>query len=149
MCPRLFSTVRHLIKENPESAPLILWLQGGPGSSSMIGLFTEHGPFVVDDDGNLKLREVTWTRRFSMLYVDNPVGTGFSFVEKNHGYARNQTDVGRDMLEALQQFFTLFHELANNEFYVMGESYAEESFFRKYAWRTTFHFSHAGRRLLT
>ncbi|EEC09867.1 serine carboxypeptidase, putative [Ixodes scapularis] len=111
-------------KENPESAPVILWLQGGPGSSSMIGLFTEHGPFVVDDDGNLKLREVTWTSRFSMLYVDNPVETGFSFVEKAHGCARNQTDVGRDMLEALQQFFTLFHELANNEFYVMGESYA-------------------------
>lgn len=111
-------------KENPESAPVILWLQGGPGSSSLFGLFAEHGPFVVADGGIPQLRKFAWTSRFSMLYVDNPVGTGFSFTGKEQGYARNQTDVGRDMLEALQQFFTLFHELAGNEFYITGESYA-------------------------
>uniref|UniRef100_A0A4D5RLT6 Carboxypeptidase n=1 Tax=Ixodes scapularis TaxID=6945 RepID=A0A4D5RLT6_IXOSC len=110
-------------KENPESAPVILWLQGGPGSSCMVGIFSEHGPFLVADGGIPKLREVTWTSRFSMLYVDSPVGTGFSFTG-DRGYARNQTDVGRDMLEALQQFFTLFHELAGNDFYLIGESYA-------------------------
>ncbi|EEC19540.1 serine carboxypeptidase, putative, partial [Ixodes scapularis] len=110
-------------KESSETAPVILWLSGGPGSSSMYGLFTEHGPFFVDDDGNPKLRELTWTRSFSVLYVDNPVGTGYSFTEKDQGYANNQTDVGRDMLEALQQFFTLFQELADNEFYVCGDSF--------------------------
>ncbi|KAM7302294.1 venom serine carboxypeptidase [Ixodes scapularis] len=111
-------------KESPETAPVILWLQGGPGSSSMMGLFTESGPFVITDTGIPKLRESTWTRSFSVLYVDNPVGAGFSFTGKEQGYARNETDVGRNLLEALQQFFTLFHELAENEFYVAGESYA-------------------------
>ncbi|CAN8021463.1 unnamed protein product, partial [Ixodes persulcatus] len=104
-------------------SPVILWLAGGPGSSGMFGIFTEHGPFVLTDSGIPKLRESTWTTSFSVLYVDNPVGTGFSFTGKDQGYARNQTDVSRDMLEALQQFFTLFHELARNEFYVTGESF--------------------------
>ncbi|KAM7302290.1 hypothetical protein ISCGN_017807 [Ixodes scapularis] len=110
-------------KESPESAPVILWLSGGPGSSGMFGIFTEHGPFDLTDGGIPKLRRSTWTRSFSMLYVDNPVGTGFSFTETEQGYARNQSDVGRLMLEALQQFFTLFHEFAGNEFYVAGESF--------------------------
>lgn len=111
-------------KENPETAPVVLWLQGGPGGSSLFGLFSEHGPYYVAEGGIPKLREVTWARRFSMLYIDNPVGTGYSFTGKDQGYARNETDVGRDLLEALQQFFTLFHEFAGNEFYASGESYA-------------------------
>lgn len=58
-----------------------------------------------------------------MLYVDQPVGAGFSFTDNEAGYARNLTDVGRDMLEFLQQFFTLFHDLVHNQFYITGESY--------------------------
>ncbi|KAM7302003.1 putative serine carboxypeptidase CPVL [Ixodes scapularis] len=111
-------------KENPETAPVVLWLQGGPGAPSLFGLFSEHGPYYVAEGGVPKLREVTWARRFSMLYIDNPVGTGYSFTGKDQGYARNETDVGRDLLEALQQFFTLFHEFTQNEFYASGESYA-------------------------
>uniref|UniRef100_A0A4D5RUF0 Carboxypeptidase n=1 Tax=Ixodes scapularis TaxID=6945 RepID=A0A4D5RUF0_IXOSC len=122
-------------KESPETAPVILWLQGGPGSSSMMGLFTESGPFVITDTGIPKLRESTWTRSFSVLYVDNPVGAAFSFTGKEQGYARNETDVGRNLLEALQQFFTLFHELAENEFYVAGESYAGNT---SQPWHTLF-----------
>lgn len=59
-----------------------------------------------------------------MLYIDNPVGTGFSFTQRDEGYTRNETDVGRDLFEALQQFFTLFPEYVGNAFYATGESYA-------------------------
>ncbi|KAL3214738.1 hypothetical protein MRX96_034717 [Rhipicephalus microplus] len=85
--------------ENPESAPVSLWLQGGTPA-------------------------LTWARTISMLYVDNPVGTGYSFTNSTKGYSRNQTDVSRNMLEMLQQFFTLFGDYASNDFYLSGESYA-------------------------
>lgn len=111
-------------QENPETAPVLIWLQGGPGSSSMLGLFVEHGPYYVAKGGVPKLRKTTWARRYSMLYVDNPVGVGFSFTQEPQGYTRNDTDVARDLFEALQQFFTLFPEYVKNDFYVTGESYA-------------------------
>ncbi|KAH7952133.1 hypothetical protein HPB52_019186 [Rhipicephalus sanguineus] len=111
-------------KENPETAPVSLWLQGGPGTSSFEGLFVEHGPYYIDDNGDPQLRDITWTRTISMLYVDNPVGTGFSFTQSNEGYATDQDDVSRDMVEMLQQFFTLFSEYSSNDFYLSGESYA-------------------------
>jgi vitellogenic carboxypeptidase-like protein len=59
-----------------------------------------------------------------MLYIDNPVGTGFSFTESDAGYAKNQTAVASDLFEALTQFFALFQEFRHNDFYVTGESYA-------------------------
>ncbi|KAM7303139.1 hypothetical protein ISCGN_018647 [Ixodes scapularis] len=90
----------------------------------MLGLFVENGPYLVDKGGNLQLRKVTWARRYSMLYVDNPVGVGFSFTQQDRGYAHNESDVGRDLFEALQQFFTLFPEYVGNDFYATGESYA-------------------------
>ncbi|KAH8041186.1 hypothetical protein HPB51_013846 [Rhipicephalus microplus] len=111
-------------KENPEKAPVVLWLQGGPGGSSLFGLFVEHGPYLVAKGGVPELRDTTWAQRYSMLYIDNPVGAGFSFTQDDNGYARNEDDVGRDLHEALQQFFTLFDEYAANDFYATGESYA-------------------------
>ncbi|XP_077485175.1 putative serine carboxypeptidase CPVL [Amblyomma americanum] len=110
--------------ENPDRAPVMLWLQGGPGTSSLMGLFVEHGPYYVDENYAAQLREITWTRSISVLYVDNPVGTGFSFTQSDDGYARNMSDVSRDMLEFLQQFFTLFDSYSSNDFYLAGESYA-------------------------
>jgi vitellogenic carboxypeptidase-like protein len=62
------------------NAPLIIWLQGGPGSSSMIGLFYEMGPLNLDQAGNIIRNENSWNKKYSMLFIDNPVGTGYSFV---------------------------------------------------------------------
>ncbi|XP_060528708.1 venom serine carboxypeptidase-like isoform X2 [Cylas formicarius] len=74
------------------NAPVLLWLQGGPGASSLIGLFAEHGPFIVKPKHGLKLRPYAWTKTHSVLYIDNPVGTGYSFTNK--GNAQNETKVG-------------------------------------------------------
>ncbi|KAJ3218668.1 hypothetical protein HK099_004988 [Clydaea vesicula] len=63
-----------------ESSPLIIWLQGGPGSSSMIGLFHELGPITLTANG-LRKSMYSWNENFSLLFIDNPVGTGYSFVK--------------------------------------------------------------------
>uniref|UniRef100_A0A4Q8K3H4 Carboxypeptidase n=1 Tax=Liphistius sp. SGP-2016 TaxID=1905180 RepID=A0A4Q8K3H4_9ARAC len=111
------------LNKNPK-APVILWLQGGPGGSSLFGLFVENGPYIINSDLSASLRKYTWAQTFSVLYIDNPVGTGFSFTQSKDGYARNETQVARDLYEALQQFFTVFYEHRGNDFYVTGESYA-------------------------
>lgn len=108
----------------PETAPVLLWLQGGPGGTSMFGLFVEHGPYFVHQNLTLGYREIPWTSRYSVLYIDNPVGTGWSFTDDDKGYATNQDDVGRDLYSALTQFFQIFSEFQSNEFYATGESYA-------------------------
>ena len=69
--------------ESPESAPVVIWLQGGPGTSSMFGALKLHGAVLttVDGDNNLTGVEAnpnTWARRHNMLYIDNPVGAGHS-----------------------------------------------------------------------
>ncbi|KAF2347083.1 Peptidase S10 serine carboxypeptidase, partial [Trinorchestia longiramus] len=111
-------------KTTPSVAPVLIWLQGGPGGSSLFGLFSENGPFSVDKNLQLVYRNYSWTNTHNVLYFDNPVGTGFSFTKTDAGYATNEAAVGDALYSALQQFLTLFPELRRNELYVSGESYA-------------------------
>lgn len=111
-----------------ETAPVVLWLQGGPGASSLFGLFTENGPLAINASdpsaSTLLRREYSWHLNHHLIYIDNPVGTGFSAVTDDQGYAHDEKDVGRDLYAALQQFFAVFGELRTHEFYITGESYA-------------------------
>ncbi|KAL0849530.1 hypothetical protein ABMA28_013800 [Loxostege sticticalis] len=107
-----------------EETPWIMWLQGGPGASSLYGLFTEIGPFFVNGDNNLEEIKYSWGKNHSLLFIDNPVGTGFSFTDDDRGYATNQTTIGENLYEALQQFLTLFPELRKAPLTIAGESYA-------------------------
>ncbi|KAG5667966.1 hypothetical protein PVAND_015925 [Polypedilum vanderplanki] len=111
-------------QNDPLNSPVLLWLQGGPGASSLFGLFTENGPFEVTKSGKVKSRKYSWNVNHNVLYIDNPVGTGFSFTDKDEGYARNEFDVGDNLYNAMIQFFTLFPDLQKNDFYITGESYA-------------------------
>ncbi len=64
---------------DPADAPVVLWLQGGPGSSSMFGLFEINGPIsaVEGTDGVTGVRNANaWTKVANVVYIDNPVGTG-------------------------------------------------------------------------
>lgn len=111
-------------QQDPDNAPVLLWLQGGPGGSSLFGLFVENGPYLVTKDIKLMKKPITWNSKYSMLYIDNPVGTGFSFTKDDRGYATNEVDVGRDLYSCIVQFFKVFYDLQKNPFYVTGESYA-------------------------
>ena len=61
---------------------MVIWLQGGPGSSSLFGLFEIHGPIsaVFDSNGDTigVLNEYAWTSQANMIYIDNPVGAGIN-----------------------------------------------------------------------
>ncbi|CAF0954236.1 unnamed protein product [Didymodactylos carnosus] len=105
------------------SAPVVVWLQGGPGSSSLFGLFTENGPIMVDKSGMLQQQPFTWNSKYHLLYFDQPVGTGFSFTTDDMAYVRNEDEVARDLYNALIQFFQIYYEYAPSPFYVTGESY--------------------------
>lgn len=67
---------------------------------------------------------MSWQTQQNVLYIDNPVGTGFSFTDNDAGYARNQIDVGTNLLAAMRQFFKVFRETKQSEFYIAGVSYA-------------------------
>jgi Serine carboxypeptidase len=67
-------------RKDPSNAPLSIWMNGGPGSSSMVGLLTEHGPCMVNSDSNsTTLNPWSWNNEVNMLYIDQPVQTGFSY----------------------------------------------------------------------
>lgn len=104
--------------------PLVLWLQGGPGAPSMLGALFESGPVRLDGAGMLRRRSdaETWASTWPVLYVDSPVGTGWSFVENDAGYARSQVDVARSLALFLEEFAKL-HTDAPKRIVLAGESY--------------------------
>lgn len=106
-----------------EDAPVVVWLQGGPGGSSLFGLFTELGPLIAKKEG-FALRKYHWALHNHLIFIDNPVGTGFSFTDNEAGYCMNENCVARGLYRTLTQFFQLFPHLKKNAFYITGESYA-------------------------
>merc|ERR1712002_871351 len=112
-------------EENPETAPVVIWLQGGPGGSSMFGLLKLHGPILTgtDENGSFGVRDnpYSWHRKHNMLYIDNPVGAGFSFSNK---LPETQDEVSQNLYNLLQQWYALFPMYQENPFYPFGESYA-------------------------
>lgn len=108
---------------NPRNSSIGLWLQGGPGYSGLFGIFMENGPYIFDKNSILKQRNQTWTKFMNIIYIDSPVGTGFSYTDSDSVYARYQCDIVANLMPAIDQFFQLFPEYKKNKFYLMGESY--------------------------
>ncbi|XP_063541231.1 venom serine carboxypeptidase-like [Cydia strobilella] len=106
-----------------EQAPVLVWLQGGPGGSSLFGLFCENGP-LAEQNGQFVPRHYHWALNHHVIYIDNPVGAGFSFTNDTNGYCTDETQVGEQLYSTITQFFQLFPELQKNDFFITGESYA-------------------------
>lgn len=100
--------------------PIILWLQGGPGASGVgIGNFQEVGPL----DTNLKPRNSTWLQKADLLFVDNPVGTGFSFVEDTALFVKDDVDAAADLTTLLEKIFNRNESLQKSPLFIVAESY--------------------------
>ena len=108
---------------DPE-APLLIWLQGGPGGSSLFGLFSEMGPYSLSDQLSLVPRPYTWNEKYSMLFIDNPVGAGFSYPDTDDGYCTNTKQCVADNLYALlQSFYVMFPDQMKVPLFITAESY--------------------------
>jgi carboxypeptidase D len=80
-------------RKNPLTAPLSLWLQGGPGAPSSPAVVGENGPCSVNrDSATTSLSQWSWTNEVNMLYLDQPVQTGFSYDTLING-AIDETDL--------------------------------------------------------
>ena len=78
---------------DPAEAPLTLWINGGPGSSSMIGLWQELGPCGVDYNGNVYNNPFSFSNVSNMIFIDEPVTTGISYSIPVSGYTDDQGNV--------------------------------------------------------
>ncbi|KAM1043709.1 serine carboxypeptidase-like 18 isoform X5 [Malus sylvestris] len=116
---------------SPEYDPLVLWLTGGPGCSAFSALVYEIGPLsfdYVDSIGNkpkLKLNPYSWTKVANIIFVDAPVGTGFSYAKTWRGYA-NMSDTlsAAQTYEFLRKWLMDHPKFFNNPLYIAGDSYS-------------------------
>jgi carboxypeptidase D len=92
----------------------VIWLNGGPGCSSMDGALMEIGPYRVKPDGNLKYNDGSWDEFANVLFIDNPVGTGYSYVDTD-SYVRELKDMAEQIVTFLKTFFSLFPEYEDND----------------------------------
>ena len=112
-------------QNKPQEDPVVLWLNGGPGCSSLLGFIQEHGPVIIPDyTVTLKPNEFSWNKNANMLYLESPAGVGFSYNDNTEDLNWNDEKSGNDNRAAILDFFQKFSEFKNNSFYISGESYA-------------------------
>lgn len=111
--------------EKSATAPVVLWLNGGPGCSSLDGMLYENGPFYFEEASTkVVMNEYSWHNYAHMLYFEAPAGVGFSVYGAEANKNFNDTVTADDNLIALRSFFTDFPEYQGRDFYIAGESYA-------------------------
>jgi serine carboxypeptidase-like clade I len=108
-------------------APVVLWLNGGPGSSSLLGFVQELGPLLMNATGGLMDNPWSWTNVANVFVIESPVGVGYSYCANQlEGKVCKNTDkyTASTARAAIVSFFDKFPELAKNDFFITGESYA-------------------------
>jgi len=105
----------------PATDPVILWLNGGPGCSSLFGLFQEIGPFIYDGT-NWNKNPYTWLQSASILVFESPFGVGFSYNTTAVNYNDNETALYNYF--ALLNWFHSYSDFKKVSFWITGESYA-------------------------
>ncbi|KAI9039521.1 serine-type carboxypeptidase kexA [Aspergillus affinis] len=101
----------------------VIWLNGGPGCSSMDGALMEVGPYRLKDQNTLEYNEGSWDEFANLLFVDQPVGTGFSYVNTD-SYLHELDEMAAQFITFLEKWFELFPEYDPDDLYLAGESYA-------------------------
>jgi cathepsin A (carboxypeptidase C) len=114
-------------KHDPKNDPLLFWFNGGPGCSSFSGAFEELGPFYVSSDGTTLFENVfSWNAHANVLYLESPIGTGFSYDTTNLSYSvANDAQSLEQHYNGIVDFFNRSQtKYKDRDFYLSGESYA-------------------------
>ncbi|RYO79276.1 hypothetical protein DL766_002093 [Monosporascus sp. MC13-8B] len=101
----------------------VIWLNGGPGCSSEDGVMMEIGPYRLKDENTLERNNGSWHEFANLLFVDNPVGTGYSYVDTN-SYVHELDEMADQFIVFLEKWFKLFPKYEGDDLYIAGESYA-------------------------
>ncbi|RHY32003.1 hypothetical protein DYB32_002973 [Aphanomyces invadans] len=113
--------------ESAATLPLVIWLQGGPGCSSLIGLFVECGPFRLHEDGSMTANPHGWHKAANVVFVDQPVGTGMSTVNPD-AYPSSGAQVAAQfylfLVGFLQRHPQYVTGTSTRPIYLFGESHA-------------------------
>jgi len=92
----------------------VIWLNGGPGCSSEDGALMEIGPYRLKDDKTLVYNDGAWNEFANVLFVDNPIGTGFSYVNTN-GYVHELDEMADQFVTFLEKWFAIFPEYEHDD----------------------------------
>ncbi|XP_062199149.1 serine carboxypeptidase-like 17 [Phragmites australis] len=117
-------------ERSPADDPLMLWLSGGPGCSSLTGLVYQIGPLGFDLHGymdglpKLVYRPESWTKLSNIIFLDSPVGAGFSYSITVQGYKSSDTKAVNQILIFLRKWFDKHPEFLSNPLYIGGDSYS-------------------------
>ncbi|OJD19259.1 hypothetical protein AJ78_00789 [Emergomyces pasteurianus Ep9510] len=101
----------------------VIWLNGGPGCSSEDGALMEIGPYRVTKDRKLNYTDGSWDEFANLLFVDQPVGTGFSYVSTG-AYIHDLDEMASQFVTFMEKWFKLFPHYEHDDLYIAGESYA-------------------------
>ncbi|KAK1370974.1 Carboxypeptidase [Heracleum sosnowskyi] len=114
-------------EKDKEFLSLLLWLNGGPGCSSLgVGAMQELGPFRVYSDGKTLYKNAfAWNRAANVLFLESPAGVGFSYSNTTSDYSNSGDKItAKDNYAFLINWLERFPEYRNRDFYISGESYA-------------------------
>ncbi|ORY34286.1 Alpha/Beta hydrolase protein [Naematelia encephala] len=113
-------------RSDPKKDPVVMWINGGPGCSSALGLFMELGPCSVKDDpkgtNDTIVNPYAWNDKANIFFLDEPIGVGFSYAE-HHQSVRRAEEAGQDVQAFISIFFETFKEFQGRAFHMAGESY--------------------------
>jgi len=115
-------------QNNWQTDPLIVWFNGGPGCSSVLGWATENGPWVMPNQGTSFVKnEWSWNKKANVLYIEQPAGVGYSYADCKTApddCKFNDTTTGVDNLAFINGWYTKFPEYVGKPLWISGESYA-------------------------
>jgi len=104
--------------------PLIISLSGEAGKSSLFSLFSDNGPLKLSDKDKAKIDiEKSWSSIANLLYVDFPVGTGYSFTDNKEKIPIGELDINTQFYYFLQKFYETYRDLIKNEIFIVGDNF--------------------------
>lgn len=110
-------------RSKPQQDPLVMWINGGPGCSSMMGLLMELGPCAVDEGGKTaRNNENSWTNAANMFFLDQPIGVGFSYSDNPDHHANGTFAASEDIYIFMQLWYHAFPQTKALPFSIAGES---------------------------